>query len=185
MRGHESYGIWCDMLLDLREIIGVPGGGVRFDYEPDMSDAPFGSIVRIKQPSRAAGSVVNTAGVLTFSANVDAVCECVCARCLKEFDYPVHKQVSALLTEGGEDGGNPDGYFLQGDMVDADEIIVTEFVLDMDERLFCREDCAGLCENCGSDLNDGACSCKRAIDSRLAVLGQLLYDNDDDEGRCS
>ena len=162
------------MLLDLRGIIGVPGGIVAFDYEPDMSEAAFGSIIRIKLPSRAAGNVVNSASVLTFSANVDVTCVCVCARCLKEFELPVHKRISAYLTEGGEDGGDPDGYFLQGDRVDADEIIITEFVLDMDERLFCREDCAGLCEKCGSDLNAGPCSCEKETDSRLAVLGQLL-----------
>ena len=164
------------MLIDLREIIGVPGGRVQFDYSPDMSDAAFGSIIRIMQPSRAAGSVTNSAGVLTFLANVDASCLCVCARCLKEFEYPVHKQISANLTEEGE-GEDPDGYFLQGDKIDADEIIITEFVLNMEERLFCREDCAGLCQSCGSDLNDKLCSCKTQTDPRLAVLGQLL-DND-------
>jgi len=163
------------MLLDLREIIGVPGGRVRFDYEPDMTDAPFGSIIRINQPSRAAGNVTNRAGVLTFSANVDAVCICVCARCLKEFEYPAHKLIKAYLTEGGE-GENPDGYFLQGDKIDINEIIVTEFILDTDERLFCRGDCAGLCQSCGSDLNSGPCSCKMLVDPRFAVLEQLLDD---------
>ena len=161
------------MLLDLREIVGVPGGRVPFDCEPDMSDVPFGSIIRIKQPSRAVGSVTNSAGILTFSADVDAVCICVCARCLKEFEYPVHKQVKVDLTESGE-GENPDGYFLQGDRIDLDEIIVTEFILSMDERLLCREDCAGLCQVCGSDLNEEQCSCKEKVDPRLAVLGQLL-----------
>jgi len=161
------------MLLDLREIIGVPGGRVSFDFEPDMSEAAFGSVIRIIQPTRAAGDVKNRAGVLTFSAIVDAVCICVCARCLREFEYPVHKQVLANLTEGGE-GEDPDGYFLQGDKVDAGEIVLTEFILDMDERLFCRDGCAGLCEQCGSDLNDGPCSCETKIDPRLAVLGQLL-----------
>ena len=163
------------MLLDLREIIGVPGGKVSFDFEPDVSDAASGSVSRIKKPSRAAGNVINSAGVLTFSANVDAQCVCVCARCLREFDYPVHKQIMADLTEGGE-GENPDGYFLQGDKVDANEIILTEFILDTDERILCSEDCAGLCEDCGSDLNEGPCSCKAKIDPRLAVLGQLLDD---------
>ena len=161
------------MFLDLREIIGVPGGRVPFDYEPDMSDAASGSIIRIKQPSRAAGNVINSAGVLTFSANVDVTCECVCARCLKEFEHPVHKRITAYLTEGGE-GENPDGYVLQGDKVDADEIIITEFILDTDERLLCNEDCAGLCERCGADLNEGPCKCEAKIDPRLAVLGQLL-----------
>jgi len=162
------------MLIDLREIIGVPGFKVTFDYEPDLSDAVIGSIIRIKEPSRAAGSVTNSAGVLTFSANVDAVCVCVCARCLSEFEYPVHQQVLAYLTEGGEDGENPDGYFLQGDKVDADEIILTEFILELDETQLCREDCAGLCEKCGANLNDGPCSCKIEIDPRLAALQQLL-----------
>jgi len=164
------------MLLDLREIIGVPGGKVLFDFAPDMTDAAIGSVVRVTQP-RAAGNVYNRAGVLTFSANVDAICQCVCARCLKEFSYPVHKLITANLTEGGE-GENPDGYFLQGDKIDAGEIVLTEFVLDMDEVLLCREECAGLCEDCGSDLNEGPCSCKKKIDPRLAVLGQLLDNSD-------
>jgi len=164
------------MLLDLREIIGVPGGRVQFHYEPDMTDAAYGSIIRIEKPARAAGDVYNRAGVLTFSANVDAVCVCVCARCLKEFEYPVHKQILAYLTEGGE-GEDPDGYFLQGDKIDVNELIITEFILDTDERLLCSDECAGLCENCGSDLNKDPCTCKDKIDPRLAVLGQLLVDD--------
>ena len=163
------------MILDLREIIGVPGGIVSFDFNPDMSSAAGGSINKIKEPSRAAGNVINKAGILTFSANVDVICECICARCLKEFDYPVHKQISANLTEGGE-GENPDGYFLQGDKVDATEIILTEFILNTDDTILCSEDCAGLCQSCGSDLNTGKCNCKKEIDPRLAVLSQLLED---------
>ena len=162
------------MILDLREVIGVPGGKATFDYEPDLSDAASGSVVRIKKPSRAAGSVVNSAGVLTFSAIADAVCVCVCARCLKEFEYPVHQQISAYLTEREEDYDSPDSYFLQGDGVDADEIIITEFILGLDQRFLCKEDCAGLCEKCGADLNEGPCACGRETDPRLAVLGRLL-----------
>ena len=161
------------MLLDLREIIGVPGGRAAFDYEPDLSDAAEGSIIEVRKPSRAAGNVINSAGVLTFSANVDAVCLCVCARCLKEFEHPVHKLIVAEINEGGE-GENPDGYFLQGDKIDADEIILTEFILDAEEVLQCRDDCAGLCQRCGTDLNEGQCSCELEIDPRLAVLRQLM-----------
>ena len=161
------------MLLDLREIIGVPGGVVPFDFEPDMSEAAEGSVIKIKQPARAAGNVRNSAGVLTFSANVDAICVCICARCLKGFEYPVHKHISAILTEGGE-GENPDGYFLQGDKVDAEEIVVTEFILDMDDRLVCDDDCKGLCQGCGADLNSESCTCKKEVDPRLAILGSLI-----------
>ena len=86
----------------------------------------------------------------------------------------MHQQISAYLTEGGEDGDDPDSYLLQGDDVDADEIIQTEFILDLDDRRMCREDCAGLCEKCGADLNDGPCGCADDIDPRLEILKQLL-----------
>ena len=168
------------MLLDLREIIGVPGSRVRFEYEPDLSGAAFGSVVQIEKPARAAGSVVNSAGVLTFLADVDAKCVVCCARCLKEFRLPVSTRISALLIESSEDSGeDSDGYLLQGDKIDADEIIITEFVLELDQRLLCRPDCAGLCQKCGSDLNDGPCSCKADTDPRLAALASLL-DNDEE-----
>ena len=162
------------MLLDLREIIGVPGGEVSFDYEINLSDAAIGSVKEIKSPSRAAGSVKNRAGVLNFTANVDAAMVCVCARCLTEFEIPVHKAFSAVITVEEENGEIPGLYGLLGNSADADEIIVSEFVLATDQRYLCSEDCKGLCPKCGADLNTDRCSCESEIDPRLAVLGQLL-----------
>ena len=165
------------MILDLREIIGIPGGVVPFDYSPDLSEVADGSVTGIGETPRAAGNVTNRAGVLTFSATVDADLGCVCARCLEEYEYPVHQQFVAYLTEDSENGANPDGYFLQGDKIDIGEIISTEFILGLDERFLCRPDCAGLCEMCGADLNLEDCSCKAEVDPRLAVLEQFLSDS--------
>ena len=161
------------MRLDLRDIINIPGASIAFDYEPDLSETAFGSVKGVKQ-ARAVGSIRNGAGVLLFSAEVDAVLECTCARCVKDFDNPVHLKIEATLSDGEQDEDDPDKFFLQGDIVDVDEIITTDFVLNMDQRIFCREDCQGLCEKCGADLNEGPCACKLEIDPRLAVLGQFL-----------
>jgi uncharacterized protein len=48
------------------------------------------------------------------------------------------------------------------------------FVLNMDSRLICSEDCKGVCPRCGKDLNQGSCSCEKEVDPRLAALKQLL-----------
>ena len=163
------------MRLDLREIINIPGTGISFDYEPDLSDAGDGALRGVKN-ARAAGSIRNSAGVLLFSAALDAVLECTCARCLKDFERPVHLDMEATLTEKAQDEEDPEKFLLQGDFVDVDEIIATDFVLALDQRFLCGEDCKGLCEDCGADLNAGPCACKRNIDPRLAALGQLLDD---------
>ena len=57
---------------------------------------------------------------------------------------------------------------------DLDDIVTTTFVLSMDSKFLCREDCKGLCCRCGKDLNDGPCGCQPDVDPRLAVLKQLL-----------
>lgn len=162
------------MRLDLREIISVPGSGVTFDYEPDLTEALNDSLVGVKVPVKAVGSIRNIAGVLSFNAEVDAVLVCSCARCLKDFEYPVHLSIETALKESEDDEDESDVFFLEGDFIDADEIITTEFILNMDQRFLCSEDCRGLCEKCGADLNAGPCACKREADPRLAALGRLL-----------
>lgn len=165
------------MLLDLRGIIELPGGKVSFDYAPDLSGIITGSIVGVKEPTRAVGSATNRAGLLTLNCTVDAVFICSCARCLKEFEYSIHKTVTANITQSGI-GEDADGYFLQNDAIDATEIIVTELILNLDDKLLCRDDCAGLCQKCGADLNNGACGCKKDIDPRLAVLKEFTIEED-------
>ena len=53
-------------------------------------------------------------------------------------------------------------------------ILYTCFVFDMDAKMLCKPDCAGLCDGCGANLNHEKCNCKKPVDPRWAVLEQLL-----------
>lgn len=161
------------MQLDLHDVLNTPGASVDFVYEPDLSDGVGGCITAIKPGPKAAGTVRNTAGLIYFEADLDAVLSCVCARCLKEFELPVHRHITAVLSED-ENEDDPDVYALDGESVDVDEIIHTDFILNLNQSPLCREDCKGLCPKCGADLNEGPCGCKPETDPRLAVLEQLL-----------
>ena len=56
-----------------------------------------------------------------------------------------------------------------------DRVVKTTcFILDMESKFLCREDCKGLCPVCGRNLNLGSCDCGKKIDPRFAVLEQLL-----------
>ena len=76
------------------------------------------------------------------------------------------------MEENAED--DPELFLLQGDEIDLDEILSTCFILDMDSKFLCKEDCKGLCPDCGKNLNLGPCECRKKIDPRFAVLEQLL-----------
>ena len=168
------------MLLELGKIIDQPGGVVPFSCEMDFSELDFGGSRPASEPVLAVGQVRNEAGVLVFTAAVDTVLHCVCDRCASPFDRPFHLDAEAILVQELMDEQNEDErtFLLQGDAADLDEIITTVFVLNMDSKFLCREDCKGLCAACGKNLNDGPCSCKAEPDPRLAVLAQLVKDKE-------
>ncbi len=59
----------------------------------------------------------------------------------------------------------------EGDAVDLDELVREQILLALPTRSLCREDCRGLCQKCGADLNAGECSCEQAeTDPRWAAL---------------
>ena len=163
------------MKLNLREIIAIPGSGVGFDCELDTEGLDFPSIVRYLSAPHAAGRVYNEAGVLRLSGEIRTELLCVCDRCAGEFETAKLTPLSAVIVEKNDDNADdPELFFLDGDEIDLGEILSTLFILDMDSKFLCREDCKGRCPRCGKNLNLGACGCGKQTDPRFAVLEQLL-----------
>lgn len=163
------------MLLNLSKIVDCPGM-VPFETALDLSDLSFGGCCPAQEPVLAKGTVRNTAGVLLLDGIVETMLHGVCDRCLQPFQRPVSYVLDAVLVKELVDEKAEDEwvFLLQNDCADLTDIIRTAFVLNMDTRLLCREDCKGLCCQCGKDLNDGPCDCQPEADPRLAVLQQLL-----------
>lgn len=84
-----------------------------------------------------------------------------CRRCLTEVRRPVEADVAALFTADPEAGDDPEVYLLapRATQIDLRPIVREELLLAVPSFLLCREDCAGLCPNCGVDLNQGPCGC--------------------------
>ncbi len=166
------------MLLDLSKLIDAPGSSLDFETSLDLSDLDFGGCCPAKQPVIARGTVRNTAGVLLLGGDVRTRLFGVCARCAREFERDVVFPLEAVLvTElASEQDENDWVFLLKEGCADLDDIVTTTFVLSMDTKLLCSEDCKGLCCRCGANLNDGPCSCRPETDPRFAVLQQLLND---------
>ena len=162
------------MKLDLREIIEVPGSSVSFACELETETVMFPHIREYITPPRASGVVKNSAGLLTLEGTLTARLTQVCDRCLEEFTADKTVPLSAVLADSPQDAESAEVFPLSGDELDLSDVLEALFVLEMDSKSLCREDCLGLCPDCGANLNEGDCSCGKKIDPRLAVLGQLL-----------
>ena len=163
------------MRLNVKKIINAPGERMEFSFEMDLSDVEFGGLYPIQQPVVVTGQVRNIAGMLLLNFEASTVLNSVCDRCLKAFDEPKTVSCEYMLAEEVQDEENDDIILLENDEFDLGDLARTAFILGMDTKTLCSEDCKGLCPMCGADLNQGPCSCvKTEVDPRLAVLAKLL-----------
>ena len=164
------------MLLGLSKIIDCPGASVPFSVSIDLSDLQYGESYPVSEPVLAEGVVRNTAGVLVMTGSLHTTIHGVCDRCASDFDRFVEFPLDVVLVTELTNEENEDEWVfpLEGDSADLDDIVRTVFVLNLDSKLLCDEDCKGLCCRCGKNLNDGPCSCQKELDPRFAALKQLL-----------
>ena len=164
------------MLLGLSKIIDSPGASVPFSTSVDLSDLCYGICYPVSEPVVAEGTVRNTAGVLMMSGSIRTTIHGICDRCASPFDKEVYFPIDVVLvTEMANEENEDEWVFpLEGDSADLDDIVRTVFVLNLDSKLLCKEDCKGLCYRCGTNLNNGPCNCQKELDPRFAALKQLL-----------
>jgi uncharacterized protein len=92
----------------------------------------------------------------------------VCARCLEEAEAAVRAAIDELWVRKADERSRPgDGedidpdlaHPLIGDMIELSEIFREVLMAETPDRLLCREDCKGLCPQCGANWNQGGCDC--------------------------
>ena len=162
------------MLLNVKPILHTPGKRLDFQFELDLSDMEFSGRYPISRPVAVSGEVRNTAGILELTLNARSTLDAVCDRCGKAFVQEKDVLFACMLAEELQNEENDEIVLLEDGMVDVGDLARTAFILDMDTKPLCSEDCKGLCPRCGADLNLGPCACKKETDPRLAVLAKLL-----------
>ena len=74
---------------------------------------------------------------------------------------------------GGALDPDEDTYPIEGDHLDLQPLVRDALLLELPLAPLCREDCRGLCPECGADLNAAPCECRPAGDPRWGPLDVL------------
>ena len=164
----------------VRDIINAPAERMGFSFEMDLSDVEFARRHPISRPVAVEGAVTNTADLLELELTARTTLDAVCDRCGKEFLQDKTVTFRCLLAEELQSEDNDEIVLLEDGEVDAGDLARTAFILGMDTKTLCSEDCKGLCPRCGADLNLGPCSCGKEADPRLAVLAKLLENRENE-----
>ncbi len=77
-----------------------------------------------------------------------------CVRCLTTISDELEIDVQELFVYAESEPGDDEASRLEGDLIDLEPLVRDEVVLELPFQPLCRDDCAGLCPDCGANLND-------------------------------
>lgn len=133
-------------------------------------------------PSQLIVRVRNVGSGLLVDVHGDAQCQATCARCLEPFSLTVP---FAIMEEFREEPGPVDSELeysrFTGDRIILDELVADAISVSLPMVPTCREDCEGLCPQCGVNWNVASCECAPPADERFAVLRTLLHPEEDED----
>ncbi|HXC50343.1 MAG TPA: DUF177 domain-containing protein [Candidatus Limnocylindrales bacterium] len=98
-----------------------------------------------------------------FQGSIDGEVRETCARCLEEFERPLHREFRFVILprvardDDAEDDEGVDHY--SGDDLDLSPLVREQALLSFESLPLCSEECMGLCAGCGANLNREKCTC--------------------------
>ena len=143
------------------DVIGVPpGSSIEFE---------------LRLESVVEGVLVTGAAEVTLAGQ--------CGRCLEPISFDEEIDLQELYLYPDKEPDDEEASRLDGELLDLEPLLRDTVVLDLPYTPLCRPDCAGLCPDCGADLNaDPDHSHGEKIDPRWADLtGWTAADEEADE----
>ena len=146
----------------------IPEDGLRIQGTIDPSsielNMPGHSLI---EPLAFAGRAVRSFEDIIVEGKLTGSVESQCGRCLCSFKMPLDMVVEIVFVPQEEpladDGGtievDEDFSYIVGNDIDLSQEIKDLIIVNLPISPVCREDCKGLCTQCGVDLNTGPCRC--------------------------
>ena len=178
--------MWTPLQAVLNE-----GSGVTLD-DQSIWQAPiaeFGMDARISRPLAAKLELLPQEDGLLVRGRISGAVLLPCNLCTEDAEVELDHKFDSFepfptdLAEGEEPDPDVDEYFMRlapqgtGVEINLAALAWEEFIEALPQYPLCREDCAGLCPECGQNLNQGKCGCSHEnYDPRMEKLRGLKLD---------
>jgi len=169
------------MRIEMENLEGGKGDFAHV-YNPEELN-PVDERVKLTAPATVNGKIRLAGNEVFVNGHVDTRAQVECDRCLKPIELPVNADFELEYINGSEYESSGVAELTEAEMsvsvfdgeaLDVDEIVKEQILLAVPTRMLCREDCKGICPQCGVDRNTGECNCvTEDIDPRWAALKNL------------
>lgn len=169
------------MLINLSESVTCEDRKKVYEADSSLSSVAFNGetydIIR-QEPFKL--TVANT-GVRKYfiEGSTSVTLEIPCARCLEPVSYVCELEFDRELAlsdqnEDKQEEADKEPY-ISGYNLDVDQLVYNELLQSLPMKVLCNEDCKGICNRCGTNLNYGTCACDTSsLDPRMSVIQDIF-----------
>lgn len=163
------------MLFELKSVFQNEGEEKQVNYKLDIADIDIDGVFPFRTPIDVTAMAKNRASLVSLTIRACFSYSRSCDRCSTDFTREMDMLFEHKLAQTLVDDGNDDYIETPDFKLELDDIVISDILLSLPQKNLCKDDCKGLCQICGKNLNEGDCSCdKREIDPRLEMLKQFM-----------
>lgn len=145
------------MFIDISDLIDNPGAKAIREGICDFTEWQSEMTPIVRHPVTVRATAYNESGDTMLELSVDFILTLECDRCTEDFELPRTELFLHKLNDSESELGDLIKPDING-RLELDPIIWDDMMFCVPQRHLCREDCKGLCINCGGNLN-GPCGC--------------------------
>jgi uncharacterized protein len=165
------------MIIDISELIKEKKVKEEVSYSFELKSFDhFGDLIEFADSVKFNGFISIESDIIYLDGVLALKLKFICSRCLKDFIYPLQIEIHEVFSTNLEIVKNDDEIiFINNDNIDISEIAEANILMSIPIKKLCKDDCKGLCQHCGTDLNLSTCNCKKTLtDERLSKLKDLF-----------
>jgi len=137
------------MKIRVRDVVSA---GIRLEYvvKPEEINVAGEDFIEPENPIKVVADLQRAGDFILGKLAVTFIGENYCARCLEHVtrENTSHYEVELEIHDGDE-------------WLDLGAKVREEMLVEYSPRTLCREDCKGICPDCGADLNTEQCECNK------------------------
>ena len=171
------------MLINLSKVLSEPHRSINEVVPCNMDEicTGMGKFPILSKEDVTIGVKYIKGRQLEISGKTALTIEIPCDRCLEpvatELNLDFTKKVE--LNQSEDDNMFSDEFdesnYIDGYALDVDKLVYNEVLIGWPTKILCSEDCKGICNVCGQNLNEGTCDCEdTSLDPRMSVIRDVF-----------
>ncbi|MGN0298108.1 MAG: YceD family protein [Lachnospiraceae bacterium] len=170
-----------DMLIELSQLYTQNGKQMTFDVPIEMDEfsSSFGNYLVLEKAPVHLVIYHSQKRKLQITGDLHIVLEIPCDRCLDPVAYPfdlsIEKELDMNESDEQRNQNLDEQAYIQGNELDVEMLVRGELIVNMPMKVLCAEECKGICNKCGTNLNHGSCNCDATeLDPRMSVISDIF-----------